>query len=109
MELHVGLWIIPIFVLVVVHGHQLIITDGLWLWWNELCAFAIYVIIAALEGPFGVAGFCLTIVGALLSNTWFIFSRLFFVGDVGSLCLEPDWCSGYVDQYSFTVANYFVL
>jgi phospho-N-acetylmuramoyl-pentapeptide-transferase len=51
-------------------------------------AFGTYAIIAMLEGRFAVAGFCLTIVGALLSYTWFnIFPARFFMGDVGSFAL----------------------
>ncbi|HUD81652.1 MAG TPA: phospho-N-acetylmuramoyl-pentapeptide-transferase [Patescibacteria group bacterium] len=88
---HVGLWIIPIFVLVVVSTANAVnITDGLDGLAGGLssAAFAIYAIIAALEGRFGVAGFCLTIVGALLSYTWFnIFPARFFMGDVGSFAL----------------------
>jgi len=38
------------------------------------------------EGKFALAGFCLTIVGALISYTWFnIYPARFFMGDVGRL------------------------
>jgi phospho-N-acetylmuramoyl-pentapeptide-transferase len=88
---HVGLWIIPIFVFVVVATANAVnITDGLDGLAGGLTssAFAMFAIIAALEGRFGVAGFCLTIVGALLSYTWFnIFPARFFMGDVGSFAL----------------------
>ena len=51
-------------------------------------AFTIYAIIAFIEGRYGVAGFCMTIVGALLSYTWFnIYPARFFMGDVGSFAL----------------------
>jgi phospho-N-acetylmuramoyl-pentapeptide-transferase len=51
-------------------------------------SFAVYTLIAAFEGNYALAGFCLTIVGALLSYTWFnIFPARFFMGDVGSFAL----------------------
>jgi phospho-N-acetylmuramoyl-pentapeptide-transferase len=47
-----------------------------------------YAVIALIEKRYGIAGFCLTIVGALLSYTWFnIFPARFFMGDVGSFAL----------------------
>jgi phospho-N-acetylmuramoyl-pentapeptide-transferase len=66
------------------------ITDGLAGLAGGLCAisFAMYAIIAFLERRYGVAGFCMTIVGGLLSYTWFnIFPARFFMGDVGSFAL----------------------
>jgi phospho-N-acetylmuramoyl-pentapeptide-transferase len=51
-------------------------------------AFMAYAVIAMLEERFGVAGFCLTIVGTLLSYTWFnIHPARFMMGDVGSFAL----------------------
>lgn len=48
-------------------------------------AYSSFAVIAILQGNFGIAGFCLTIVGALLSYLWFnIFPARFFMGDVGS-------------------------
>lgn len=48
-------------------------------------AFAAFSMIAFLQGNFGIAGFCLTLVGVLLSFLWFnIFPARFFMGDVGS-------------------------
>lgn len=48
-------------------------------------AFAAFAVIAFLQGNFGIAGFCLTLVGVLLSFLWFnIFPARFFMGDVGS-------------------------
>jgi phospho-N-acetylmuramoyl-pentapeptide-transferase len=88
---HVGWFIIPIFVLVVVSTANAVnITDGLDGLAGGLAstAFGVYAIIAALEGRFGVAGFCLCIVGALMSYTWFnIFPARFFMGDIGSFAL----------------------
>lgn len=48
-------------------------------------AYATFGLIAFLQGNFGIAGFCLTMVGVLLSYLWFnIFPARFFMGDVGS-------------------------
>ena len=89
--LELGWLIVPLFVLVVVSTANAVnITDGLDGLAGGLAAtaFAMYAIIAFLEGRYGVAGFCLTIVGALLSYTWFnIFPARFFMGDVGSFAL----------------------
>lgn len=88
---HIGWFIIPLFVLVVVSTANAVnISDGLDGLAGGLTAiaFAVYVIIALLEGRYGVAGFCMTIVGALLSYTWFnIYPARFFMGDVGSFAL----------------------
>lgn len=90
-DVFIGWLIIPLFVLVVVSTANAVnITDGLDGLAGGLCsiAFAVYAIIAFLEHRFGVAGFCMTIVGALLSYTWFnIFPARFFMGDVGSFAL----------------------
>jgi phospho-N-acetylmuramoyl-pentapeptide-transferase len=51
-------------------------------------AFAAYALISLIEHKYSLAGFCMTIVGALLSYTWFnIFPARFFMGDVGSFAL----------------------
>ncbi len=51
-------------------------------------SFMTYAIIAVVEGRYGLAGFCLTVVGALLSYTWFnIAPARFFMGDVGAFAL----------------------
>ncbi len=88
---NVGWLIIPIFIFVVVATANAVnITDGLDGLAGGLTsiAFGIYAIIAFLEGRYGVAGFCMTVVGALLSYTWFnIFPARFFMGDVGSFAL----------------------
>lgn len=87
----IGWWIIPLFVFVVVATANAVnISDGLDGLAGGLTAtaFAVYAIIAALEQRFGIAGFCMTVVGALLSYTWFnIFPARFFMGDVGSFAL----------------------
>lgn len=90
-SLTLGWLIVPLFVLVVVSTANAVnITDGLDGLAGGLVAvaFGAYTIIAFLEGRYGVSGFCLTVVGALLSYTWFnIYPARFFMGDVGSFAL----------------------
>ena len=89
--MHIGWLIVPLFVLVVVATANAVnITDGLDGLAGGLVtsAFGAYTIIAFLQGRYGIAAFCLTVVGALLSYTWFnIFPARFFMGDVGSFAL----------------------
>ncbi len=89
--LHIGWLVVPLFILVVVATANAVnITDGLDGLAGGLTtnAFAVYSIIAFLEGRYGVSAFCLTIVGGLLSYTWFnVFPARFFMGDVGSFAL----------------------
>jgi len=86
-----GWLIIPLFILVVVSTANAVnISDGLDGLAGGLAtiAFATYAVIAVLDSRYAVAGFCLTVVGALLSYTWFnIFPARFFMGDVGSFAL----------------------
>lgn len=90
-DLAIGWLIIPLFILVVVSTANAVnITDGLDGLAGGLSAiaFGVYAVIAFIEQRYGVAGFCLTMVGALLSYTWFnIFPARFFMGDVGSFAL----------------------
>jgi len=90
-SLYIGWLIIPLFILVVVATANAVnMTDGLDGLAGGLVAsaYAVYAVIAFLEGRYGVSAFCLTIVGALLSYTWFnIFPARFFMGDVGSFAL----------------------
>lgn len=90
-DLTIGWLIIPLFVLVVVATANAVnITDGLDGLAGGLAAiaFSTYAVIAFIEQRYGVAGFSLTIVGALLSYTWFnIYPARFFMGDVGSFAL----------------------
>lgn len=90
-DLAIGWLIIPLFVFVVVATANAVnITDGADGLAGGLCAiaFATYAMIAFIEGRYGVAGFCMAIVGALLSYTWFnIFPARFFMGDIGSFSL----------------------
>lgn len=87
----IGWLIVPLFALVVVSTANAVnISDGLDGLAGGLAssAFGIYAIIAFAEGKYGLAGFCMTIVGALLSYTWFnIYPARFFMGDVGSFSL----------------------
>lgn len=87
----IGWLIVPLFVLVVVSTANAVnISDGLDGLAGGLAssAFTTYAIIAFLQGRVGVSAFCLTIVGALLSYTWFnIHPARFFMGDVGSFAL----------------------
>lgn len=90
-HLEVGLLIIPLFWLVVVAtANSVNITDGLDGLAGGLLtsSFTAYAMIAAIQGKYALATFCLTVVGALLSYTWFnIFPARFFMGDVGSFAL----------------------
>jgi len=90
-DVHVGWLIIPIFWFVVVAtANSVNISDGLDGLAGGLLSssFLVYAVIAAIEGKYGLAAFCLTVVGALLSYTWFnIHPARFFMGDVGSFAL----------------------
>ncbi|HEY5550059.1 MAG TPA: phospho-N-acetylmuramoyl-pentapeptide-transferase [Candidatus Saccharimonadales bacterium] len=90
-SLEIGWLIIPLFVLAVISTANAVnITDGLDGLAGGLSAiaFGAYALIAVIEGKYGIAGFCMTIVGALLSYTWFnIYPARFFMGDVGSFAL----------------------
>ncbi len=91
MPWEIGWLIVPLFVLVVVSTTNAVnMSDGLDGLAGGLAAIAFgnYAIIAFLEGRFGVAGFCLTVVGVLLSYTWFnVYPARFFMGDSGSYAL----------------------
>ena len=53
-----------------------------------MSAYGSFGVIALLQGNFGLAGFCFTVVGALLSYIWFnIAPARFVMGDVGSFSL----------------------
>jgi len=90
-NMHIGWLIVPLFMLVVVATANAVnISDGLDGLAGGLTAnaFTVYAVIAALEHRYGVAGFCMTLVGALLSYTWFnVFPARFFMGDIGSFAL----------------------
>lgn len=91
VPLEIGWLIVPLFVLVVVSTTNAVnFTDGLDGLAGGLAAIAFgnFAIIAFLQERFGVAGFCMTMVGALLSYTWFnVYPARFFMGDSGSYAL----------------------
>lgn len=89
----VGAWelgwaIILLFALAVIStGNAVNISDGLDGLAGGLLmmSFSTFGVIAVLQGNLGIAGFCFTVVGALLSYLWFnIYPARFFMGDVGS-------------------------
>lgn len=90
-DVFLGAFIIVLFWFVVIAtANSVNITDGLDGLAGGLLvtAFSTYAVICAVEGKYALAAFCLTVVGALLSYTWFnIFPARFFMGDVGSFAL----------------------
>jgi phospho-N-acetylmuramoyl-pentapeptide-transferase len=90
-HVYIGALIIALFWFVVIAtANSVNISDGL----DGLAGgllistFATYSVICVVEGKYSLAAFCLTIVGALLSYTWFnIFPARFFMGDVGAFAL----------------------
>ena len=90
-DLNLGWMLIPLFILVVVSTSNAVnISDGLDGLAGGLLmsAYGAFGVIAALQGNFGIAAFCMTIVGGLLAYVWFnIPPARFFMGDVGSFAL----------------------
>ncbi len=90
-EVYIGVFVILLFWFVVIATANAVnISDGLDGLAGGLLttSFLVYTIIAAVEGQYILAGFCMTIVGALMSYTWFnIFPARFFMGDVGAFAL----------------------
>jgi phospho-N-acetylmuramoyl-pentapeptide-transferase len=88
---HIGIFVIALFWLVVIAtANSVNISDGLDGLAGGLLvsAFTAYAIICIVEGEVLLAGFCLTVIGALLSYTWFnIFPARFMMGDIGSFAL----------------------
>ncbi len=90
-HLHLGIMVIALFWLVVIAtAISVNISDG----FDGLAggllvsSFTAYAIISAVEHKFLLSGFCLTVVGGLLSYTWFnIYPARFFMGDTGSFAL----------------------
>jgi phospho-N-acetylmuramoyl-pentapeptide-transferase len=90
-DLTIGWLLIPLFILVVVSTSNAVnISDGIdglagGLLINSYAAFGI---IAMFQGYYAIAGFCFTVVGALLAYVWFnIAPARFVMGDVGSFSL----------------------
>jgi phospho-N-acetylmuramoyl-pentapeptide-transferase len=90
-DLNIGWLYIPLFVLVVVSTASAVnITDGLDGLSGGLLAssFGAYAIIAFFQGNYGLAIFCGTIIGAVLTYTWFnIYPARFLMGDTGAVAL----------------------
>lgn len=90
-EVSLGILVIAVFWFVVVATANAVnITDGLDGLAGGLLtsSFLVYVVIATTQEKYALAAFCLSVVGALLSYTWFnINPARFFMGDVGSFAL----------------------
>jgi len=87
-DFSIGWLYIPLFIAVVVSTANAVnITDGLDGLSGGLLstAFSAYAVIAYFQGNYGIAGFCATIVGAILTFMWFnIYPARFFLGDSGA-------------------------
>lgn len=90
-DIYLGIFVIILFAVVVIAtAHAVNITDGLDGLAGGLLgmSFLTYSIICAIEGKYALAAFCMTVVGAILSYTWFnIFPARFFMGDSGAFAL----------------------
>lgn len=90
-DIALGWLMVPVFAFAVVAtGNAVNISDGLDGLAGGLLssAFSAFGAIALLQGQFMLAGFCFTVVGALLAYLWFnIYPARFFMGDVGSFAL----------------------
>lgn len=90
-SIELGWVMIPLFVLAVVSaGNAVNISDGLDGLAGGLLitSYGAFGVIALMQGNFGIAAFCFTVMGALLSYIWFnIYPARFFMGDVGSFAL----------------------
>lgn len=90
-NIHIGFFVIILFYLVVIATANAVnISDGLDGLAGGLLSssFGAYTIICIFEGKYALAAFCLSVVGALISYTWFnIYPARFFMGDVGAFGL----------------------
>ncbi len=90
-DISIGWGIIPLFAFAVVAtGNAVNISDGLDGLAGGLLSlsYSTFGVIALMQGQVFLAGFCFTVVGALLSYVWFnIYPARFFMGDVGSFSL----------------------
>ncbi len=90
-DVAIGWLMIPLFAFAVVAtGNAVNISDGLDGLAGGLLmsAYGAFGVIALLQGHFLLAGFCFTVIGALLAYLWFnIYPARFFMGDVGSFAL----------------------
>lgn len=84
----IGWLMIPLFAFAVVaSGNAVNISDGLDGLAGGLLSmsYGAFGLIALVQGQFGLASFCFTVLGALLAYIWFnVFPARFFMGDVGS-------------------------
>jgi phospho-N-acetylmuramoyl-pentapeptide-transferase len=90
-NLEIGMWYIPLFMFIfLATSHSVNITDGLDGLAGGLLIFSFgaFSIISLFVGQWYLAAFCLTIVGALVTYTWFNIPPLrFFMGDTGAIAL----------------------
>lgn len=90
-DFNIGWLYVPMFIgLVISTANAVNITDGLDGLSGGLLstAYGVYAVIAYFQGNYGIAGFCATVVGALLTFTWFnIYPARFFMGDSGAFGL----------------------
>jgi phospho-N-acetylmuramoyl-pentapeptide-transferase len=90
-EVYLGAFVIVLFWLVVTAtANSVNITDGLDGLAGGLLgmSFIAYTLICLIEGEYALAAFCMTVVGAILSYTWFnIFPARFIMGDIGAFAL----------------------
>ncbi len=90
-DFNIGLWYIPLFILVIVAtSFSVNQTDGLdgLAGGTLLSAYAAYAVISLLQGRFELAAFCGVVAGALLAFLWFnIYPARFFMGDTGAMSL----------------------
>ena len=90
-DFSLGWLIVPVFAFAVVAtGNAVNISDGLdgLAGGLSILSYGAFGVIALLQGQMFLAGFCFTVVGALLSYVWFnIYPARFFMGDVGSFSL----------------------
>ncbi len=90
-NVEIGWLYIPLFIFVFFATSKSVgITDGLDGLSGGLLifAYAAYTIISIFQGNFGIAAFCATIIGAMLTYTWFnIYPARFFMGNTGSISL----------------------
>jgi phospho-N-acetylmuramoyl-pentapeptide-transferase len=90
-NLEIGAWYIPLFIFIfLATSHSVNITDGLDGLAGGLLIFSFgaFSIISLFVGQWYLSAFCLTIVGALITYTWFNIPPLrFFMGDTGAIAL----------------------
>ncbi len=92
-EVNIGLWFIPIAVLIIVFiSNAVNITDGLdsLAGWNLTLAFGAYGVITFLAEPrlTNLTAFCFTVVGACAAFLWYnAYPAQVFMGDLGALAL----------------------